>query len=317
MTENKKRKIITLAKERKRQICMIIASTQGILKEKGKVLSREEYLNVVKGVKVDGIDPIQDHEEELYAFEQYFTQYPKGARFVETASTASRKRDVASFKSSILRNAMKQADSYGHLINREIMETTLAADQSDIQQEESEETTSFGFCEISIIESEAKYPSPEKCELFLCPYHILLPINQANLDALVQGAKRIIFADIESVAMVITKADYADSLLFIMYAKTLVWTLPQNLLQLLGNKRMFFVCADSGKERADGLIDAFAVDFHHRMDKRIAFAIVSNDHGFGTTVTTIKSQGRDIARFHVAGDADGDKVFEQIVKRFP
>ena len=310
----KKRKVSTLSKERKRQLCTIIVSAQDVLKKQGQVVTREIYVQLAKNVQLDGIEPIQGDEEESYIYDQYFTQYPKSIRFVETSSAAGKRRNHDSFKASILRNAMRLSESYGKLINSEILSTAATTEQSD--HEEASEDESSGFCEISVIEAEEKYPTPENCDLFLCSCHLVSPISQASLDQIVQGAKRIVFLDVESVPIIITKADYADSLLFVMYAKKLTWTLPLNLIHLLNNKRLFFVCAESGKERADGLIDAFAVDFHHRVDKKVAFAIISNDEGFGTTMTTIKYQGREIARFHVAGDADGDQVYEKIVKRF-
>ncbi len=152
---------------------------------------------------------------------------------------------------------MTQADSYGQLINNEIFSTAVT-EQSDNDNEEASGDESSGFCEISLIEAEEKYPTPEKCELFLCSYHLVLPISQTSLEQFVQGSKRIVFLDVESVPMIITN-DYADTLLFVMYAKKLTWNLPLNLFNLLDNKKLFFVCAESGKERADGLIDALHV----------------------------------------------------------
>ncbi len=61
------------------------------------------------------------------------------------------------------------------------------------------------------------------------------------------------------------------------------------MLNLLNNKKIFFACAESGKEKArsqGGLIDAFAVGLHHRVDKKVAFAIISNDEAF--RIHTIK-----------------------------
>ncbi len=56
-------------------------------------------------------------------------------------------------------------------------------------------------------------------------------------------------------------------------------------------------------------IDAFAVGFHHRMDKRIDFAIVMD------LVRQLRLSNPKEGILRV--DTDGDKVYEQIVKRFP
>ena len=88
-------------------------------------------------------------------------------------------------------------------------------------------------------------------------------------------------------------------------------------MDLIFANQLYFLHTEAGKERADGLLDVFLLDFHHRIvDKSIPFVVVSNDDGFKNAMTTVYNQGRQIIRIAVSGDPDGDAILREVKTYF-
>lgn len=287
------------------------------LKPKGKVVTQSEFESFLSYRHSRPLG-----EDELrYCREYYGSSIPKQLHLVQYGSSAKRQK---TFEERVFERAITINEAYGDLIEERVRRAGTAIDvDSALSTSEIDDSDidsgSEGFSIISVVEPSCAYDPPIKCDPFLIEYHIRMPVSKRFLESIVSGKDTIFFCDIENIRFAVEKEDFERSLVLCAYTGTLDKGLvkTKKVMELLFSNRLYLLHTDAGKERADGLIDVFALDFHHRIpDKNVRFVIVSNDNGFKNAMTTVYSQGRQIIRIAVSGDHDGDAIYREALKHF-